>query len=165
MRKSYRSLVNWGKREMKLIFIDFHNSDEQLFDCFRLFHKKVAGKVTRPISSWNMMFKLIKENKAILVLGYLGPELVATTYLCYNKQTVLYATGAYDRDNFDKPISHWPLFASMVKFSEYGALRFDMGEVFTDVSSNEKESKIAFFKKGFINNVVDEAFWQLDPKP
>ena len=43
----------------------------------------------------------------------------------------------------------------MVKFSEYGALCFDMGEVFTDVASNEKESKIAFFKKGFINNVVD----------
>ena len=86
MRKSCRSLVNWGKREMKLIFMDFHNRDEKLFDCFRRFHKKVAGKVTRPISSWNIMFKLIKENKAILVLGYLEPELVATTYLCYNKQ-------------------------------------------------------------------------------
>ena len=145
--------------------MDFHNADEQIFDCFRQFHKKVAGKVTRPISSWNIMLKLIKENKAILVLGYLGSELVAATYLCYNKEVVLYATGVYDRDNFDKPISHWPLFASMVRFSENGALYCDMGEVFTDISSNEKERKIAFFKKGFINNVVDESYWQLDPKP
>jgi hypothetical protein len=163
MRKSYRSLVNWGRREMQLVFMDGANADAQLFDAFRLFHLQVAGRVTRPLASWTAMFNLVEQGKAILGLGYLDGELVAATYLFCHGGLALYGTGVYDRDRFDKPISHWPLFATMQRAGESGARLCDLGEVFPDPGTSAKEQNIAFFKKGFTDTVVDEAYWLLDP--
>lgn len=163
MRKSYRSLVNWGRREMHMIFVDRLNADAQLFDAFRLFHLQVAGKATRPLASWTAMFDLLKQGKAVLGLGYLEGELVAATYLFCHGGFALYGTGVYDRGQFNKPISHWPLFATMQRAGEYGARLCDLGQVFPGHSSSEKERSIAFFKKGFTDTVVDETYWQCDP--
>lgn len=162
IRKSYRSLINWGRREMQMIFVHSGFPDLQLFEAFRLFHLQVAGRATRPLDSWSVMFDLIKEGKAILGLGYFDGDLVAATYMLCHGGFALYGTGVYDRNRFDKPISHWPLFATLVKAYECGALLCDIGEVFPRPGVSDKERNIAFFKKGFTGYVVDEEFWQIE---
>jgi len=162
IRKSYRSLVNWGRREMQLTFVDCGFADEQLFDAFRLFHLQVAGKVTRPLPSWEVMFDFIKERRAILGLGYLDGELVAATYFFFHGGYAYYGTGVYDRDRFDKPIAHWPLFATMVRASECGVQLCELSPLFPGSEASDKECNIAFFKKGFVDCVVDASYWQLD---
>jgi hypothetical protein len=164
MRKSYRSLVNWGRRQMQLTFVDSTNPDAQLFDKFREFHLDVAGKVTRPMASWDVMFNLVKKGNAILGLAYLNEDLVAGTFLFVQGGYALYGTGVYDRSRFDNPISHWPLVATMQHAQKFGAHLCDLGQVFPDLGASEKERNIAFFKKGFTNTILNEAYWQLDPK-
>jgi len=162
IRKSYRSLINWGRREMQMIFVHSGFPDVQLFESFRLFHLQVAGRATRPLDSWSVMFDLIKEGRAILGLGYFDGELVAATYMFCHGGFALYGTGVYDRNRFDKPISHWPLFATLVKAYECGALLCDIGELFPSPVVSNKERNIAFFKKGFTGYVVDESYWRIE---
>lgn len=164
MRKSYRSLVNWGRREMQILFVDTTKLDEQLFNNFRQFHLQVAGRVTRPQASWTAMYELLKQGKAILGLGYLKGELVAATYFFYHAGFALYGSGVYDRMHFDKPISHWPVFATLQRAIDSGVILCDLGQVFPNLGFSDKERNIAFFKKGFTNIIVDDAYWQLDPK-
>jgi hypothetical protein len=162
MRKSYRSLVNWGRRQMQLTFVDSTNPDTHLFDKFRHFHLEVAGKVTRPMVSWDVMFNLVKKGNAILGLAYLNGDLVAGTFLFVQGSFALYGTGVYDRNRFEKPISHWPLVATIQHAKKFGAHLCDLGQVFPDLGVTEKERNIAFFKKGFTNTIINEAYWQLD---
>ena len=163
MRRSYRSLVNWGRREMRITFLDSNYADPDLFESFRLFHLEIAGRVTRPIASWAVMFDLIIQGKAILGLGFLGNDLVAATYFFCHDGLAIYGTGVYERGLFDKPISHWPLFATMSRAAECGARLCDLGIVFTRPQASAKERNIAFFKKGFTDFVIDDAYWDLCP--
>lgn len=163
IRKSYRSLVNWGRRQMQLTFVDRTNPDTHLFDKFRQLHLDVAGRVTRPIESWDVMFNLVKKGNAILGLAYLDGDLVAGTFLFVQESFALYGTGVYDRSRFEKPISHWPLLATLQHAKKFGAQLCDLGQVFPDLGASEKERNIAFFKKGFTNTIHNEAYWHLNP--
>ena len=59
------------------------------------------------------MFDWISSGRGELVLGYLGEDLVAGTLVVDGATTALYASGVYDRDRFDKPLAHYPLWFAM----------------------------------------------------
>ena len=162
VRKSYKSLINWGKREMELVFIDVNNLDYDAFNNFRLFHRQISGKITRPYKSWQIMFDLIKRQQAILCMGYFNNKLAAATYLFLHQEMSLYGTGVYDRTRFDKPISHWPLIATIHKAFQYGSSVCDLGSIYLDNSYSLKEQNIAFFKQGFSSTVHSKVYWYLE---
>lgn len=162
MRRSYRSLVNWGRREITTVLIEEDNIDKNLFGTFREFHLRVAGKVTRPERSWEEMYNLLVQGRALLCLGYIGESLVAATYMFFDGKTALYGTGVYDRNYFQKPIAHWPLLKTILRAYERGAIYCDLGEVFLTHGSTTKEKNIAFFKKGFTDNISSAQIWVID---
>jgi hypothetical protein len=164
VRKSYKSLINWGKREMQLIFVDAQNPDFEFFSSFRLFHRQISGKVTRPIESWDIMFDLLTTNNALLCMAYINDQLVAANYLFMHQGVSMYGTGVYDRSKFDKPLSHWPLIASIHKSVQYGSSVCNLGQVFLDNSYNSKEQNIAFFKQGFSSSVRCTPYWYMEPE-
>ena len=47
LRKSSRSLVNWGRRNLTMRFVNRETPDRTLFEHARQFHADVAGRVTR----------------------------------------------------------------------------------------------------------------------
>ncbi|MCB1450085.1 MAG: GNAT family N-acetyltransferase [Nitratireductor sp.] len=161
LRKRYKSYVNWGRREMETAFHCGDDIDADLFDAFRLFHARIAGRVTRPRQSWDEMYKLAVENRGFLCTGFLGGEMVAATYVFHDTSSALYGTGVYERDLFEKPISHWPMYASIVKCMEMGLEHFDLGEVFLPADASEKEKSIGFFKKGFSQYTTSSCVWTL----
>ncbi len=149
LRKSYRSLINWGERNLKMEFVSRQNVDYSLFRQYQELHRAVAGRSTRSQKSWDIMFEWIAGGGGELVLGYLkSGELVAGTLAVDGAEIATYASGAYDRNRFDMPISHWPLWLSIKRSAERGRTTFDLGEM-PIAAADRKEADIGFFKRGF----------------
>lgn len=155
LRKSYRSLINSGKRELTIQLVDGAAPDRERFEVYRELHREVAGRVTRPAESWDVMYGMVVDGRAQLVLAYLEDRPVAATYLMMFGPIALYASGAYARDLGKFPVSHWPLYASMLEARRRGVTRLVLGAVFPHVgpASSAKERSIASFKLGFATSV------------
>jgi hypothetical protein len=159
-RKSYRSLLNWGQRNLDIRYVNAERQDAEMFEAYRLFHQKVAGKVTRSIESWNAMYDFIAEGKGELVLGFLdGDQLVSGVLAVDSADVSMYASGVYDRDLFDKPLAHWPLFHAILRSRDRGMKFFDLGDLPTYDSVSSKEFNIGFFKRGFATCVDKYLHW------
>lgn len=161
LRKSYKSLINFGKREISLHVMDHSNSDPDLFRQFQEFHARIAGRQTRPQASWDAMLQLIEAGSAELIVGTHNDQMVACSHIFYDETTALYGTGVYERDLFSKPISHWPVFFSMLRAAERGNRIFNLGDVYVPGEADRKVRNIAYFKKGFAPEVTAQTIWSM----
>lgn len=102
------------------------------------------------------MYRLISQGRAQLVVADLAGRPVAATYFMRLGRLALYASGAYVRDLGKFPVSHWPLYASMLHARGAGVERLVLGTAFygTDVESSSKERSIAAFKRGFATTIA-----------
>lgn len=161
LRKSFRSLVNWGTRNMRLVHVGRANPDAAAFAAYRDFHLAVAGRSTRPEASWTAMRDLIIEGGGELTLGYLeGGELVAGTMVVDGTEVAYYASGVYDRQRFDKPMAHYPLYQAILRAGERGMRVFDLGDVPQAGTVSPKEAAIGYFKRGFAGELAASIVWQ-----
>lgn len=159
LRKSYKSLVNWGERNLRMEFVGADNRDRSLFARYQEFHHQVAGRSTRPQSSWDAMFEIISAGHGELVMGFLeGSELVAGTMIVDGDKIASYASGVYDREKFDKPMAHWPLWLGILRSKERGLKEFDIGDVPLS-SDDKKQFDIGYFKRGFSSRLSTHIFW------
>lgn len=155
LRKSYRSLINAGRRELSIEVVDEAAPNRQRFEAYRSLHRDVAGRVTRPADSWNIMFELLTKGRAQLVLANLRERTVAATYLIRFGSLAIYASGAYARDLGKFPVSHWPVYASMLAAKRSGVERLVVGSIALEYDSHTtpKERSIGVFKTGFATEV------------
>jgi len=162
LRKSFQSLINWGKRNLAIKSVSRADPDRDLFERYRQFHAAVAGRVTRPEASWNAMFDWIARGGGELVLGFLaGGELVTGTLVVDGTSRSYYASGVYDRTRFDQPLGHWPLWLSMLHAMERGIGTFELGDLPLPDSASEKEFSIGYFKRGFATSIKPWISWTL----
>jgi hypothetical protein len=159
LRKSFRSLINWGKRNLELCVVGMGNPDRALFDRYRSFHRAVAGRVTRAQASWDFMFEWIAAGRGELVLAFWDGELVAGTLVIDGVDTSLYSSGVYDRERFDKPMAHWPIWHAMLRASERGRIEFDLGSLPLPGVATPKEFAIGYFKRGFATSIKTSIAW------
>ena len=159
LRKSYRSLVNWGRANLNVEYVNTNNPDRALFDRYQSFHRTVAGRSTRPQKSWDVMFEWLVGGGGELILAFLSSgELVAGTMIVDGTEVSNYASGVYDRTKFDKPLAHWPLWLGITRSCERGLRLFDLGDIpISGVS--EKEIDIGYFKRGFANKISTSIGW------
>ena len=105
------------------------------------------------------MFQWIAQGGGELALGYMDTiGLVASTLVVDGTEASFYASGAYDRDHFDKPLSHWPVYSAMLRSADRGMKFFDFGTL-PDAEAPKKERDIAHFKRGFSANVETRPEW------
>ena len=162
VRDSYRSLINWGRRNLRLVYVNAENPDRSLIDDYADFHARTAGRTVHGAATWAALFGHIAAGRGEAAMGYLdGGELVASSMVVDGDLTALYFSAVYDRDRFDKPMAHWPLFDAMVRAKARGRRYFDLGEFFAQGTTNEKEYNIGFFKKGFTSRHVTEVVWRI----
>jgi hypothetical protein len=168
IRDSYRSLTNWGSRNLTLSFINALNPDRAAFDLFPDFHARIAGGRRRGDDYWGVYWEEIVQGRAEMVLGVLPSEngedgtLVAGSIVVWAGATAYYASGVYDRDKFDKPLGHWPLWTAILRAREMGLERFDLGDIPARGHGDDKEISIAFFKRGFTSGRNFRIRWVLD---
>ncbi len=154
IRKSYRSLINWGEREIKIVRVDQMNPDIDLFEKFRAFHIGVSGKETRSKKTWDLQFEMIKTGKAFLDLGFLQNQLVSGSLILYGTSEAYYGVAVNDRKlmGSNKSLGHSTLYRSIILAKSLGLKIFNLSSIYYP-GMNEKEKHIAVFKKGFSSNV------------
>lgn len=154
-RKSYRSLINWGRRNLDLKYVTSQNFDQKLFKDFEQLHLSVAGVKTRSCESWGEQLEMIRQDKSFLILGYYQGALVTGVLVIEALGQAFYGTGVAIRSLMEDerlPLSHYPLIRSIELAKERGNLVYSLGQF----SFTEKEQKIASinkFKQGFITHL------------
>ncbi len=162
VRDSYRSLVNWGRKQMSMVYVNRDRLDRARFDAYPAFHTRIAGRGARGADYWEIVWAEIAGGGAELSLGHMADgTLIAGTLTTFAGAGAIayYASGTYDRDRFDKPIAHWPVFDAMTRAAERGIARYDLGEVYPRGATTEKEVRIGFFKKGFADAITLRLEW------
>ncbi len=160
LRKSFRSLVNWGRSNMELRYVNAAAPDADAFATLQAFHHKVAGRATRSQASWDAMFAWVAGGGGELVLGYMPDGvLAAATLVVDGRADAYYATGVYDRERFDKPMAHWPLWNAVERARARGLQRFDLGIIPLPGAASAKEEAIGYFKRGFAMSIVASVEW------
>lgn len=162
IRDSYRSLINWGSRNLTLSFVNAANPDRAAFDRFPDFHARIAGGRRRGADYWDVYWNEIVGGRSELSLGFMEDgTLVAGSIVVWAGATAYYASGVYDRDKFDKPLGHWPLWNTILRARDAGLAAFDLGEIPPRGHADDKEISIAFFKRGFTSERSLRVKWVL----
>ena len=161
IRKSYRSLINWGKRSISLTYVNRDNPDFNMFNLYQELHQRIAGRITRPQTSWDIMFETIAGGGGELSLGRDASDgLISATLVIDGGDVSQYSSGVYDRKHFDKPIGHWPLYDAILRARSRGMSLFELGEVPAAGTASDKEVSIGHFKRGFAGRLDFQLAWE-----
>ena len=161
IRKSYRSLINWGKRSISLTYVNRDNPDFDMFNLYQELHQRIAGRITRPQTSWDIMFETIAGGGGELSLGRdASGGLISATLVIDGGGVSQYSSGVYDRKHFDKPIGHWPLYDAILRARSRGMSLFELGEIPAAGTASDKEVSIGHFKRGFAGRLDFQLAWE-----
>tara|TARA_Y100000591_G_scaffold125211_1_gene107045 strand:+ start:24069 stop:25064 length:996 start_codon:yes stop_codon:yes gene_type:complete len=154
IRKSYKSLVNWGTRELDISVCDYSNINWNHINAFSQLHTRVSGHKSRSEDSWRRQFDMVQAGDAFIVLGLLKDELVSAGFFMVSKTNCYYGSSASRRDLFEKPLFHGLIWTAVLHAKKLGCHWFDMGEqLFPNhpISKlpTKKELDISGFKAGF----------------
>ena len=165
MRQGHRQQVRWGMNAFITDAVDRANPDRAKFELYRALHAEIAGRVTRPPASWDAMFDLISQGSGDLVLSWIDGQLLGGTLVLDSEADAHYSSGAYRRDAFDKPLTHYPLFLAAQRARLRGRARFDVGETVGGTISpgSAKENAIGTFKRGFSSAADVSTVWRIAP--
>lgn len=155
LRKSYQSLLHEGERLWR---VEVHDRvGPELFDEYRLLHQAVAGRVTRPLETWNLQRDAINGGEGFLVTLRDGENrLVGGGLFSTSPHEGSYGVGVYDRSLFDKPVSHVVQWQAIKHLKELGRRWHYIGQRFYPgdlTPPTEKELSIAHFKEGFATHM------------
>lgn len=150
LRKSYRSLMSWGKKNLELKMISQAEPSEELFEEVRQFHIQVTGRETRAKSSWDAQYAAIINSDDFVNLAYLEGRLVSANLIMTSHTQAFYGVGINDRELMAEnvPIGHYPILQAMLHAKALGKKVFDFGKL-GPAYADDKEKTIATFKKGF----------------
>lgn len=166
VRERYRPMINWGRKNLTLRYVNAAAPDRSLFDDYRRFHAHIAGRVTRVQASWDVMFEAIAGGYGELALGYAADGALLCGVMTLDGERVAqYASGVYDRGAFDRPLGHWPLFDAILRAKARGRARFDLGQLPAADEPDAKARNIGRFKRGFTERIEIELAWTLALAP
>ncbi len=165
LRKGHRQAVRWGRENLGIEVVDRLNASRPAFESFRRLHCDVSGRATRNDASWNVMFDAVAGGRGRLVLSRLDGNLIGGTLALDSAECAVYASGAYRRELFDKPLAHYPLVVAMERSAQAGLKTFDIGDVSLDDGLSPKEIAIAYFKRGFTNRLKVALRWSWSAPP
>lgn len=153
IRKSYKSLLNWGTRNLALRVLDRTNVSVEAMEQFRQLHVEVAGRETRSQRSWGLQLEMIRQGEAFMVLGDLEGQLVTAALFIHSPKYCYYGVSASKRELFEKPLGHILLWTAIQQSKKIGCQFFELGEQFFPRHGapppTPKELNISGFKKGF----------------
>jgi hypothetical protein len=151
IRKSYRSLVSWGKRTLDMEIVDNSSAIHSAIECFRVLHKEASGRETRSQASWQRQADMVQAGEAFLVLARLKGRLVSAGFFIHTRSSCLYGSSASIRELFDKPLSHATVWTAILHARVLGCRSFEMGEQLYpgQGTPSGKELGISLFKGGF----------------
>ena len=153
VRKSYQSLINWGKKNLEIEILDSENIKNGDVEIFQQLHIDVAGHETRTKRTWEIQYEMVKNGEAFIVTGKYENNLVTDALFLNSQKYCYYGVSASKRELFDKPISHAVIWNAILHAKRIGCHFFEMGEQLfpcqCETLPTKKEFGISTFKKGF----------------
>lgn len=160
LRKSFQSLINNGKKKYTIEYIDYTNASFEIHEKYRELHHKAAGRVTRDLRTYEIQYKMLLDDNALLVGLRDKDKFIAFSYFFHFNGSIYYGSSSDDPDyQTDIPLEHTIIWAAIeyyknrnYKYFEIGWQQF--GEQIFDHPS-KKDISISFFKRGFGGNLVN----------
>ena len=155
IRKSYRPLISAGLKKWTVSVMDKYC--EETWDKFRTLHKTVAGRITRPIKTWDIQHQGIKNGEAFLVY-ILDAEgrMVGGGFFTMSNYQCKYSVGTYDRALSNQPLGHMIQYQAILTMKEKGIKMYYIGERFYQKDLpfvTEKVVHISHFMQGFSSQI------------
>jgi hypothetical protein len=164
MRKGHRAAVKQGEKIMTAEVLDASTVTEERFHQYRELHHKAAGRVTRPLSTFLMMYEWIRQGDAVLAAASIQGKPVGFALISVYKDGAYYGSGCEDPEFNHLPIGHLLQWRVMQWLRWHGILRYETGiQHFAPVPHalvSEKEMNISLFKRGFGGTTVP--FWRAE---
>ncbi|MDA8846074.1 hypothetical protein N9N60_05050, partial [Candidatus Pelagibacter bacterium] len=134
-RRRVKSIINKGLRDWN---IQVHEKPtNELFDSFRLLHKLVAGRSTRPFQSWKMQKHQIECKESFLVTASDDKNcLVGAGLFAYSENLAEYMSGVYNRE-LNTPCSHAIQMKVIEKLKEKGLKWYELGQKYLIIDKNK----------------------------
>ena len=155
IRKSYKSLVNWGRRNLNIEIIDHASPNKELFLEFKNLHYEVSKKKTRSDKTWEIQYEMLLKNEGFLILGFLKDELVTGGYFFSDSKNVFYGSSASRRDLFDKGLMHSIIYEAINYSATKELQTIVLGDKLFNFNDAEKKLRdISNFKSGFSNQTA-----------
>jgi len=159
LRKSFRSLINWGRANLEVTYVNAADCNRDRFDGYRLFHAEIAGRVTRPLASWDAMYAWLASGRGELICAALDSKLAAASLFIDGTETCIYMSGVYDRA-LEKPLAHFMIWHGIERAQQRGMKIFELGDVPFSGTVSDKEYQIGYFKRGFVTDIDAYLTWQ-----
>lgn len=155
VRKRYKSMINWGYKNINYKTIDSVNFDDLEFDKLKAFHLEVAGRKTRSDESWNIQKEMIRSGEAFLLNGYMDEKLVSSNWFTVG-ETSYYGVGVYDRELMtanNRGLAHGSMFKAVEYLAEKKYRELLLALWYPGQQLTEKEEQIMDFKRGFTDRI------------
>ena len=154
-RKSFKSLITSGLRLWNVGVLDYDN--RKIWDEFKILHLQVAGRKTRSDETWAIQYTDILNKGSFLVyLKNQEGEMVGAGLFNFTRDEGLYAIGAYDREQFDKPLGHVVQYRAIEELKKRDVRWYKLGArpYLTHIPiPSAKEISIGEFKQGFASHL------------
>ncbi len=162
VRKSYKSLINWGRKNLEIRVYDASNMTDEAMEAFEAFHIAVAKRRTRSHRSWMLQAEAVRQGMGFVVFGYLEGKLVTATLILGGLSECYYGVCVNDRALMARklPIGHYGLYLSILLAKEKGLKVFHFGDVTDD--PDPKVNAIVKYKRGFTNALHTRVVCQVE---
>jgi hypothetical protein len=164
LRNDHRRNIKRAEKILSILIFDASNITSDQFERYRLLHRKAAGRTTRPRSTFDMMYRWIREGLALLSCATLDGRDVGFTLTCTYKDGAYYGSGCNDPEFNDLPIGHLLHWRTMnwlrdhhIRYYETGLQQY-ASQPHSIIS--RKDWNIAYFKRGFGGFTVP--YWRVE---
>jgi FemAB family protein len=155
-RKRYKNLINVGERCWQVGILS--SPDVSIWEEFENLHLYVAGRKTRSEASWQEQYRQVVTGDAFLVYARDdNHRMIGGGLFNCSRDECAYSVGAYDRNLFDKPISHIIQFYAIKEMKKRQIHWYYIGKRFyqhTLETPTDKELSISHFKEGFASHMI-----------
>jgi len=156
LRKSYKSLINKGIRDLRIATYSSENITTEIWSDFRKLHLASAGRQTRSDLSWDVQFEMIKSNNALLVTVQENRILLGCSLFTFNSFEAIYSVAAFDRSRGDLPLGHISQWHAIQELKNRKICWYRIGEEGVAEQGDTKLAQINHFKRGFATHIMPE---------
>ena len=169
IRKSYKSLINWGRQTLRLEILNVKNPSYSGFMAFKNLHFASSGHKTRSDQTWDIQYQMIKNGQAFHINAFdERDELICGVFILHDSDKAFYGVSASNREimKTGKPVGHWPLYQAILYAKNINCNVFNFGKIDKEQENGfyDKVDNILFFKSGFCTNIVPKISFYLNLK-
>ena len=107
IRKGHRYDISRGSKVLKVTTFDQHTISDEDFAAYQVMHHRDAGRLTRPVITFEMQHRWIREGRAALFGAYARGEWQGFAYLLLYKDRAYWLSGCENPEaNIGVPIGH-----------------------------------------------------------